>query len=286
MVPAGLGIWVWQLAKCEGGDLGKIADKAARCAVGWLCLKSGDDDDNHQVTADLVTTLHGRGLGVYTWNYCVPGDADLARQLVQIARMRDLGVDGHYLDGEIEWEKGGDRRPEAAAFAAKLRAVVGPGFTLGHAPWPIVGAHPRFPWTEFGRLTDVQSDQVYWTMQNGSAAAFMDRADAQWANLAAGFIQSGGQRIPTPDAVKSRCPIGSAFDGQGQRVAVSDVLAFLDRYQAAPSRSLWSWQHLPDLVWKALEDRATVAPVVGAAEPNVPDPTTNGDGSGGGSDAA
>jgi hypothetical protein len=247
--PRGLGMWIWQLRHCDGGDLGAIVARCQRSGVRWVCIKSGDDNANGQISPELIRTFDAASIGVFTWNYCIPGALDTALQVKQIARLYDLGIDGHFLDAEIEWELRGDRRPEAADFAKRLRDAIGtgPDAWLGHAPWPIVDAHPTFPWKEFGAITDAQCDQLYWTMNFPyvKPVDFMARADKCWEMLAA--------RIP--EAATLRCPVGSCFNSR-QPATPDDVAAFLDRYAGGPFVSLYSYDACPHDVWAMLEQRA------------------------------
>lgn len=275
--PKGLGLWIVSVGRASvqlgtwrngGPVLPDLFAEVKRAGATWLAVKSGDDDDNRNVTQAFVDGAHNAGIGVYTWNYCVPGAADTARQISQIRLEYSKGVDGHILDAEIEWELRGDRRPEAAAFVRVLRSLIGPDAWLAHAPWPIVSAHPAFPFVELGEATQAQMDQAYWTMQNGSAASFLDRADRNWAQLAKDH----------PTAVSWRMPIGAIFDGHqpgrqtGQTPTPTDVALFLDRY--GPTCSLYTIDVCPRVVWEYLCTRAAVMapPTTPAPPPPMPGP--------------
>lgn len=236
----GLGIWIWELAKCEGGDLDKIAQRCLSAGVFWVAIKAGGSSSNGQVTRARVEQLRAAGIEVAAWWYSVPGREEA---IGQYALLRDLvnvhGVHHLVMDAEIEWEQHGDRRLEALGFAQGLRRIIGPETYLADAPWPIVNAHPTFPWTEFGSIVDARMDQLYWPLSQTPFLAFAERADRQWANRH-----------------DVRCPIGCMVDYSGTRHApIADLTAFLDRYRDAPARSLWSWQHISADEWAVLEER-------------------------------
>jgi len=255
--PKGLGLWIWILRHCNDGEPGEIVDRCKRSGVSWVTIKSGDSDANGQVTRGLVEALRAGGLGVYTWNYSIPGTCD--RQIAQIDRLyTDVGVDGHFLDAEIEWEQHGDRRAEARDFMRRLRGVIGSDRWLAHAPWWLPTAHPTYPWAEFGEATDAQCPQVYWTMlpPEQSGRWMIDYSEVGWERLAKG----------TPGAVSLRSPIGSVFHGDhrngvknGQIVRPEDVEFFLARCEThareVPFWSLYSYDACPPEIWAHLESR-------------------------------
>ena len=250
---SGLGIWIWQLAACEHGKVADIVAKAKRCGVTWVAVKAGESRSNGQVTRKLVDAFRAEGIECAAWWYSLPSTT-----YAQIALVRDLvnnqGVRHLICDAEIEWESQHDAdgnvvahdwRATARDFASKLRQAVGPDTYLADAPWPIVSAHPGWPWKEFGAVLDARMDQCYWMLAKQPFGHFAARADSNWGALADG---------------PPRCPIGCMVDYAGREHApVADLDDFLEHYAAAPARSLWSWQHLSPAEWETLERRAAAS---------------------------
>src|SRR5438128_1152461 len=105
MALSGLGVWIWELARCEGGDPAAIARKAIRCGVSWVTVKSGDARPTGQVTPALVNELRAGGIECAAWFYSVPGAAETAAQLALVRHLVDVcGVRDIFIDAEIEWE--------------------------------------------------------------------------------------------------------------------------------------------------------------------------------------
>lgn len=239
----GLGIWIWELPKCEGGHVPSIVAKAKRCGVSFLLVKAGDEKTNGQVTPELVTELRAGGIECGAWWY-----SGLKELELQCALLEDLvkrcGVRHVVMDAEDPWDVP-DNRPLAKTFAAMIRKAIGPDTYFADAPWARPLSHGgSFPYAEFGAICDARMPQFYWEVAEAGGlpcAKFLPDCDAQWTAIAP------GQTI---------CPAGSPVDYKGTKHApVSETRAFLDRYFDRPARTLWSWQHLED-EWALLEERA------------------------------
>lgn len=264
MKPEGLGVWIWQLSHCEGGDFQKIVDRCNQCGISWLAVKAGDGSSNGQITRSLTDAMHAGGVNVYSWNYSTPQHA--ASELAYIPGLYELGIDGHILDAEIEWESVLNEqkrivpynwKPQAKDFAQKLRAAIGPKAFLADAPWPMVKSHPGFPWDEFGDVVNMRMDQLYWCMQpSRTFTQWAARSDLEWSGR---------------DRAVPRCPIGSAWDATregGQASTVTAISEYLERYKDKACQSLWSWQHFSPALWTMLQARQnSPAP---PAEPSNP----------------
>lgn len=255
----GLGVWIWELQRCESGDLDRLIDRATLSGVSWVAIKAGEDRPNGQITRQRVEYMQSAGIDVAAWWYCVPGATDTISQLAMLKELAEIhGVQHLICDAEIEWEEHGDRRPEAATFAQAIRRAVGPDVYLADAPWPIVSAHPTWPWGEFGSVVDARMDQSYWMQSGQPFATFAGRADANWEKR--------------PQDV--RCPIGCTVNYSGtQHAPLSELGAFLDRYADNPARSLWSWQHLSANEWALLAERAKRPAPPGESFPPDPPPS-------------
>jgi hypothetical protein len=247
-------MWIWVVKHCEGGDADRIVAKARAAGIRWLAVKNVDDRLNAQVSRPLVERIKNAGLGFYTWHYSYPGVARVGHEIERVRGLFDLGIDGHVIDAEIEWEQTGDHRADAADLLDGLRATLGDTAWIAHAPWPVAHAHPSFPWRELGagptksghRGTDAQMDQLYWTEWSSlGMAGLAAKADQDWAQLA----------TKVPGAVSVRAPIGSCYS-QRQPARGGDVAAFLERYRETPFISLYSWDACSADVWSMLQARA------------------------------
>lgn len=265
---SGLGVWIYELRNCEGGDVAKILARCATARVKWVAI-----DVRNGIAPSVVQGFRDAGVECAAWFYSVPGVIETAHQIALVKRLVAQGYLHILIDAETEWESikndagvrvPASRRAEAGPFAQALRAAVGPDVFLGDAPWPIVSSHAGFPWAEFGAVVDARMDQSYWRLGEKPAAKFLDWADREWAKMPA-----------TPP----RCPIGCNVDYTGSKHGdPSEIRVFLERYQDRPALSLWSWQHLNAAEWAVIEAwSATRLPTLEQALETAPaDPPASG----------
>jgi hypothetical protein len=244
----GLAIWIWELDKCEGGNLAAIVAKARVSGVSSVIVKAGEEAANGQVTAALVATFRTAGIEPAIWWYCRPKDFDA--QLGMLKALQDrCGVTGFVMDAEAEWDTP-DNRPAATQFAARLRAELGPDAWLADAPWSRPVKHGGFfPYAQFGAVMNARMPQFYWELAKPEEATpFLADCDLEWQQTAPG---------------QSVCPALCTVNEDGTKHApVSELAAALDRYAARPLVSIWSWQHLNAAEWALLAQRArTKAPI-------------------------
>ena len=66
----GQSMWIWELARTEGGDLARIVTSARQYGLGAVYLKSGDGATAWpQFSPATVATLHAAGLRVCAWQF-------------------------------------------------------------------------------------------------------------------------------------------------------------------------------------------------------------------------
>lgn len=239
----GMGMWIVNLHSI--GSTQHIIDTCKTHNIEWLAIRSGGADLSGQLDLTSLHLIQAAGIPVLTWNYSVPKTID--RQVVQLQKLHAMGVAGHLIDAEIEWDMGDFE--DAKQLVDKVRAAV-PDMWVGHCPWWLPKAHPYFPWTEFGTL-DCIMPQLYWTMlpaAQGGAKYMWDRSMADYA------------RYPFQLA-----PIGSCFHGNmmngvvnGQDCKAEEVDWFLTQCEMDPNIpywSLYSWDSCPQAVWDILASR-------------------------------
>lgn len=227
----GQGMWIWQVAATEGGDVDRIAARARDAGLSFVVVKAAHGTVRWpQFSPALVDALHAAGLRVCAYQRA------LARRPASEARVLAgavaAGADCLVIDAEIEYE---GRYAQAAAYVRALRAAVGPEFPVGFTGFPFVDLHPRFPYSVFlgPGGADVNLPQVYWRMIGVSVTGAMSRT---WA-------QSSVYGRPLR-------PIGQLFGG----TSGGDALRFraLAAAGGAAGVSWWVWQHATPAHWRAL----------------------------------
>jgi len=64
------GMWIWELARSDGGSLSNLIADARRYGINTLFIKSGDGTSIwSQFNSSLVSALHAHGLRVCAWQY-------------------------------------------------------------------------------------------------------------------------------------------------------------------------------------------------------------------------
>src|SRR5258706_11359296 len=71
---SGLGIWISEWDRCEGGDLSAIVRKATASGVSWVAIKAGESRSNGQVTRARGDALRGSGVECAPWGASPPAD--------------------------------------------------------------------------------------------------------------------------------------------------------------------------------------------------------------------
>lgn len=242
IVPSGRGMFVWQLHRCEGGNLAAIIAKAQASGFSFLVM--------HEIALDtqVYAKLKAAGLQVGFCFYSVPGVSETARQVIRAKMHRDAGADFICVDAEEFWERLPDgapgwRGPEAADFARQLRASLGPDCWIGNAgAWQWPEAHPNYPDREFGAVFDAAMPERYWTE--------FPPAEPYAKSIATGEKQ--WSLYPDVQGYRSVFPIGSAYGANGeipaghQPLEIADLADFDGRYA---TRAYWDWLHCPRAAW-------------------------------------
>jgi hypothetical protein len=240
-VMRGNGMWIWQLPKSNGGDLGAIAARAHAAGMTTVYVKSADAANVwKQFTPQLVTQLHALGLRVCAWQFVY--GADPFGEARAGAQNVAAGADCLIIDAETAYE---GRYAAAQRYMQALRAAIGSAYPLGLTSFPYVDYHPSFPYSVFLAPGAAQANlpQVYWKAIGGSVDAVSAKTVAQ------------NRVYGAPIA-----PLGQVYGGV--------TPAELQRFRAiwagygASGMSWWDWQEASDASWATLGQAApaTVVP--------------------------
>jgi hypothetical protein len=244
---AGDGMWIWQLSKAEGGDLGAIAARAKASGIETVHVKAGDGTNLwNAFSPSVVATLKAAGLRVCAWQYVYGSDPQGEAAVAAAAIKR--GADCFVIDAEAEYE---GRYAAAQRYITALRAAVGKDFPIALSSFPYVDYHSSFPYSVFLGPGGAQANlpQMYWK-------AIGTTPDQVFARTYA-MNQPYGRPI---------LPLGQLYEGP----AGTDVARFRALAQAYGARgvSWWSWQHATASDWQAATGPAPAAvPAVPAVRP-------------------
>src|SRR4051812_33649751 len=228
----GAGMWIWYVAKANGGDPSAIIAQAQAHGISTVFVKSGDGGNYwSQFTPGLVSALKAGGLRVCAWQY-VYGSNPAAEAAVAAQALTGTGADCFVIDAESEYE---GRYSQAQTYVSKLRAAVGPSFPLGLAGFPYVDYHPSFPYSTFLGPGGAQFNvpQAYWKEIGGGVDAVVDHTYR--------FNRPYGRTI---------APLGQTYDS----APPSEIVRFrqIAAAEGATGVSWWSWQHTTAAGWDAV----------------------------------
>jgi hypothetical protein len=239
-------MWLYQLSMAEGGDAGKVVNKAKAAGLTHLYLRLGSSKDGFYDQAELDKLLpaaHAAGLKVVGWDFVYLADpaADAARAKAEIDYTTPTGqrIDAFSADIETASEGVSLTPGAAAAYGAKLRALVGPSY-------PLIATVPRpspvrpFPFAEATASFDAIAPMVYW--QNRDPATDVAGAIAALAPLG-----------------KPILPVGQAYNGGSEGGPDRDpppaqISAFLNTAMAkgAVGVSFWVWHTATSDQWSTI----------------------------------
>ncbi|OQY37394.1 MAG: hypothetical protein DRI56_00015 [Chloroflexota bacterium] len=245
----GKGFFIWKIAKCEGGNVVKIAEQAAAANFSHVLIKIADgtntynyDWDHHvDLVPPLARELRKRGIEVWGWHF-VYGNEPKAEAQKAIQRIHDLDLEGYVIDAEGSYAQGGKEQAAKTFMNRLISSVHGTPIALSSYRYP--SYHPNLPWDEFLSKCDYNMPQVYWMKANNPGE-----------QLRRSIREFKGMKYCPPII-----PTGAAFTEWGWTPTASEVLAFL---QTAKSLNLsaanfWEWENcrlkLPAKVWRTVRD--------------------------------
>ena len=249
VLPRGKGMWMWQSALSDGGNVDAIVSRARHVGLTHIYVRTGSETDGFY-SGDFLNRIlpaaHKAGIAVFGWDF--PHLVDPGRDVYRaMAAITYTTPDGHRIDGfsaDIETESEGTHiSPEGAtAYGQALRQAVGPDYTLiATVPRPSP-ARAAFPYPQVVAPFDAVAPMVY------------------WLNREPGIDVLGALRDLAPLG-KPVFPVGQSYDGgpEGGRPGVPPP-AELNRFMqvahdnGAVGVSFWSWQAADQAAWDTIKD--------------------------------
>jgi hypothetical protein len=231
----GKGLYIWQIARCEGGDATAIARKAVSAGLSHVLIKIADGSNwaynyDFERRVDLVPSvleaLKASGIEVWGWHY-VRGDDPVGEARLAVDRCRRLGVDGYVIDAEGEYKRPG-RRPAALRFMQELRAGL-PRLPVGLSTYRYPRSHPTLPYSEFLDRCDYAMPQVYFEFSHNPEEQ-LDRSVSQYLSL-----RPARPVIPT----------GPAYGRGAWKPTAAELTRFMVRAKDSglTGFNAWSWEY-------------------------------------------
>ena len=257
-LPSGKGMWIYEPAKTEGGNVSAIVAKAKATGLTHLWVRMGSAWDGFNSAAfldKLLPAAHAANIKIIGWDFpkLDPWESDIARATTMIRYTTPSGDRVDAFSPDIETPNEGTHlTPQAArAYGAALRQVAGADYPLiVTVPRP-AKERPNHPYADIVAGYDAIAPMVYW----------LDRQPDTDVTGALRDLAKFGKPI---------YPVGQAYDGssEGGRKGVpppEELWRFMRFAQAngAAGISFWSWQAANTPAWNAIKE---------AVEFRIPDP--------------
>jgi hypothetical protein len=174
---AGQGMWIWEVARSEGGDVAAIASRASSAGMTHVVVKAAHGAVWWpQFGRPLVDALHAAGLRVCAYQRALARTP--RREARVLARGVGAGADCLVIDAEIEYQ---GKYRAARGYVRALRKVIGPEFPVALTSFPYVDFHGNFPYSEFlgPGGAQVNMPQMYWRLLGTSVDGVFARTWSQ-----------------------------------------------------------------------------------------------------------
>lgn len=265
----GIGIWIWNISACDGGNWDKIIARCQTAGINWILIKCGESSRNTQwqpATAQIaIDKCHAAGLKIGGWNYSRPATYQAEVELITSCVAQ--GLDFWILDPEIEWQDAANNKVLATNFMQALRAKLGNDFTLAYAPFAIPQFHTSYPYREFHQYASFCATQLYWTEFDWSLQKAITLHDEGWA-----AFNKANQDVIIPIYAIGNT-YGSPYPGVKGVLTAADLQTFLTHYKGLPI-SLYSYDAATGFpTWGVLDAmNGNESPI--ATTPAIPAPIT------------
>lgn len=225
---AGKSMWIWELNKCESGNVSAIIANAKRAGLSSLIVKSHDGTEHWtQFSSNLVQAVHSAGLKIGAWGYCYGKNPEgEAHEAISALAM---GADFYVADVEREFDSGSmwgaaERLMSAIKAGAK-------GKPVGYTSFAMAQLHPGFPFSVFSKYADFTMPQVYWCDLQLPPATATHTSIAYYSKYGVPIV-----------------PIGQSYGP----VTPAQITQFTNACAGLPGFSFWDYQHATTQMWDAV----------------------------------
>ncbi len=232
-------VWIWNLRRCEGGNLDRIAARLKSAGCRGALVKAFDGGywfDQGQAFREICRGLKARGISVGGWGYLYGRDpAGEAQRAIETANYGE--ADLLMLDVETEFK---GRSDAARDVCGRIRSAL-PGYPVYYSSFAIARYHRAFPFEQFHRSTQGTAPQVYWNAFRWPLEQSLDMTYTDYAAMGippslihpvAGVYKEGYVTYPLPHEVREFVRQASA--------------------RGSPGVSFWSYEHMDESMWQAV----------------------------------
>jgi len=224
---SGKGMYLWQVAKTEGGNVDAIVKMAVAMCFSHVLVKIADGayPYNAALLPQLVDGLKSAGIQVWGWQY-VYGNNPTGEAMIASSIIQGMELDGFVVNAEVEYKRAGSAF-KAKTYMQTLRAGVGLNLPIALSTYRWPTYHPEFPFDAFLEYCDIAMPQVYW-LQAHNPTFQLQRTIKEYAAL---------------KVQRQVFPTGACFLQSGWKPTASEVAAFIQAAKDAGLQGVnfWEW---------------------------------------------
>ena len=154
MLLEGKYMWIWELDRCDHGDIGKVSQTLKDVGITGIILKTHDGSNFwHQTYA--IPEFKKQGIKVGAWGYCYGRNTD--GEIAAIHQAVSFKPDFYVMDVESEFEPD-SMHPVAEQMLIRLKDI---GIPLGYTSFAIPSYH-SVPFAVFSKYCSFTMPQIYW----------------------------------------------------------------------------------------------------------------------------
>ena len=210
----GKGIYIWQLPRCDNGDMGITVDTLKRAGMTHVIPKIADGNyaytRNEPYLRNLIELCHRAGIKVIPFHF-VYGSYPVAEAERAVVELKKYPYDGFVINAEGAYKALSNPSQAARLYCDALRSKL-PDMMLALSTYRYPSLHRAFPFATFLEYCDVNMPQVYWMMANGTVPAQLSRTIKEY------------EAFPQKPIV----PTGAAFKEHGWTAIPADQKVFVD----------------------------------------------------------
>lgn len=272
----GIGMLIWEISKCENGNIDAIVAKCISNSIQWVAFKAVDGVRwfGGGLTPGVVQKFHDAGINCYAWGFHYGNNIDLythepsnlSGEIHQAIAALEL-ADGYIIDAEGQFEGHADWADQLSLILRnKINEIYKTTGIMKYTALTSFGYpidHNDFPFREFLRNCDKFMPQLYvqnWNKEPVDGLLFAGNA---FSILNKSLGGDARPIIPMMGTYNYDFGGGHIFQMTKERVA-----AFLDYAKGYLGCAVFTYQETENAQWDAMKENAHLYPNSGFMTPN------------------
>jgi hypothetical protein len=149
-------IWIWEVNRCDNGNIQTLIQNAKNIGVDGYIIKT-HDGSNFWYQSHVIPELKSAGLKIGAWGYCYGNN--ISGEISAIKKSITFQPDFYVMDVEAEFESQ-SKRNVAEQMLIQLKDI---GVPLGYTSFAIPSYH-TIPFDIFSKYCNFTMPQIYWAL--------------------------------------------------------------------------------------------------------------------------